>query len=343
MEQLRMKWIVASTALLAAAACGSQAAQATLPALKLDATRVSVVGISSGAAMAQQAHLAYSDKLIGAGLVAGPPFGCAEGDLNTALGRCMKAQPDAPDAKKLAQAAREFAAKGKIAPLSGLNGDKVLVLHGQGDATVAKAVAQVTHEIYREFSSDGVNVESRFDGERNFAHTWPTQSAGKACDVSESPYVGLCGFDSAGAMLETLYGKPSRDAGEAGGKLVPFDQRVFQPDGKDAQLADEGLIYIAPGCAEGKACGVVFAFHGCDQNTASVGESFVRDNGLNRWADVYNLVVVYPQARASFMPLNPKACWDWWGYTGPDYATRDGLQLRWLANFSKALGVPLAE
>jgi hypothetical protein len=53
-------------------------------------------------------------------------------------------------------------------------------------------------------------------------------------------------------------------------------------------------------------------------------------------------VVVYPQTRASFMPLNPKGCWDWWGYSGADYDTRNGVQLRWLANLVDALGIPLS-
>jgi poly(3-hydroxybutyrate) depolymerase len=28
------------------------------------------------------------------------------------------------------------------------------------------------------------------------------------------------------------------------------------------------------------------------------------------------------------MILNPKGCWDWWGYTGSDYHTRNGVQVR---------------
>ncbi len=338
-----MRWIAASS-LLIAAGCGSQAAEPALPALRPDPARVAVVGISSGAAMAQQAHFAFSSKLAGAGLLAGPPFGCAEGDLNTALGRCMKGEPDKPDVAHLATQVRALAADGKIAPLAGLSGDRVLVLHGSGDALVAEAVSKAAHDLYGEFAAEGIKVQASWDGARDFAHTWPTQEAGNACGVTESPYLGNCGFDAAGAMLRTIFGEPPRPpAGQAEGKLVPFDQRAFLPDGRDAQLADEGLIYIAPSCAEGKACGVVYAFHGCDQNLASVGERFVRENGLNRWADAYDLAIVYPQARASFMPLNPKACWDWWGYTGPDYATGDGAQLRWLANLSAALGLPMVE
>ncbi len=47
-------------------------------ALSIDAGDVAVSGISSGAAMAQQLHLAHSESLTGAALVAGPPFRCAD-------------------------------------------------------------------------------------------------------------------------------------------------------------------------------------------------------------------------------------------------------------------------
>jgi poly(3-hydroxybutyrate) depolymerase len=87
---------------------------------------------------------------------------------------------------------------------------------------------------------------------------------------------------------------------------------------------------------------LLIAFHGCEQNAASIGPVFARDSGLNRWADVHNVVVLYPQTRSSYLPLNPKACWDWWGFSGPDYDTRGGVQLRWLNGVTTRLGVPLA-
>ena len=108
MQRMRSSFLPAAIAVLLAG-CGTQAAEHPLPTFTLDPERVSVVGLSSGAAMAQQAHFAFSDRLIGAGLIAGPPLGCAEGDLGTALGRCMKAQPDAPDAVKLAERAKRDA------------------------------------------------------------------------------------------------------------------------------------------------------------------------------------------------------------------------------------------
>jgi len=40
--------------------------------------------------------------------------------------------------------------------------------------------------------------------------------------------------------------------------------------------------------------------------------------------------VLYPQAAASYSPFlfNPRGCWDWWGYSGAEYATREGAQIR---------------
>ncbi|MEJ5208728.1 PHB depolymerase family esterase [Denitratimonas sp. CY0512] len=342
---------VAVLALLALATpllggCGTQAAESALPALNLDPERVSVVGLSSGAAMAQQAHFAWSDRLIGAGLIAGPPYGCAEGDLGTALGRCMKGEPDAPDPVRLAERARELAESGRIAPLSGLDGDRVYVLHGKADSTVAAGVTRASYSIYealaREVASPPVQLETMvWDAERDIAHAWPTLDQGGTCNVTEAPFIGACDFDASGEMLAALYGPAPAAATAVVGKVHTFDQNAYRSEGTDAFLAQEGFLYVPEQCAAGKPCGAVIAFHGCEQNAAMLGDRFIVGNGLNRWADAYDLVVVYPQTRASFMPLNPKACWDWWGYSGPDYDTRDGVQMRWLANLTAALGIPL--
>lgn len=332
---------------LAAGGCRSRAAENALPALTLDPARVSVVGISSGAAMAQQAHFAFSDHLIGAALVAGPPYGCAEGDLGTALGRCMKGEPDAPDPVKLAERARELADAGKIAPLSGLDGDRVWVMHGTADATVKEDVARASYSIYqtleREVAQPPVQgMTLVWDGGRDIGHGWPTQDKGVACATTEAPFIAACGFDAAQTMLETLYGQPAHEvAATPAGRVHAFDQDAYRPGGEDAYLASEGFLYVPPRCAEGSRCGAVIAFHGCEQNAAALEQRFIDDSGLNRWADAHDLVVIYPQTRASFMPLNPKACWDWWGYSGADYDTRQGRQLAWLAGLTKALGIPL--
>lgn len=39
------------------------------------------------------------------------------------------------------------------------------------------------------------------------------------------------------------------------------------------------------------------------------------------------LIVLYPQVAAR-AAANPLGCWDWWGYTGAQYHTKAGPQLR---------------
>ena len=67
------------------------------------------------------------------------------------------------------------------------------------------------------------------------------------------------------------------------------------------------------------------AFHGCGQNRTVIGDSFARDSGFARWADTNNLIVLFPQTATT--PINPQGCWDWWGYSGPDYLTRNAPQI----------------
>jgi poly(3-hydroxybutyrate) depolymerase len=376
-NSLRRRYPASRTATLAAAialvaqlaGCAGEAPAPPLPALTIDPSRVAVAGLSSGAYMATQAHLALGERIHGAALIAGGPYGCAGGELGRALGPCMKAQPQPPDVELLAQRVRERAASGALAPLATLGGDRVLVLHGRADRLVAPALAAVTAALYRQLGAadDGASVQVRLDDSRDFGHTFPTLDTGSACLETVSPFLGKCGFDAAAAVFETLFAGAdpgsarSVDAGAvalddtpapaanalpgidmAPGELRRFDQWPQWPDGADPQLADEGFLYVPARCAAGERCGLLAVFHGCEQNAESVGERFVRDAGFNRWADRYSVVVLYPQTRASFVPLNPKGCWDWWGFTGADYDTRGGAQIRWLDAALTALGVPAA-
>ncbi len=323
----------AALATLLLAACGE--AVPPLPALEIDAKRVTVSGMSSGAIMAQQVHFAYSGTIAGAGLIAGPPYGCAEGKLDVALARCLAPRDGGPDAAALAAVVRERAASGALDPVEGLAGDRVWVFHGTGDALVAESVAGASAALYESLGS-GATVATDFA--RPTGHLFPTDSAGGDCAATAPPFIGACGFDAAGEIFRTVAGATATPAATATGEVVRFDQRAFAAADADPHLADTGYLYLPPQCRE-SACGLHIAFHGCEQNADKIGTQFVEQAGYNRWADAAGIVVLYPQARASMLPLNPKACWDWWGYTGPAYDTRQGAQLRWLANLLAALGV----
>ncbi|MEP7185680.1 MAG: PHB depolymerase family esterase [Rhodanobacter sp.] len=314
----------------------------SLPRLRLDSSRVAVAGLSSGAYMASQAQLAYPELFPNAAIVAGGPYGCSGGKLEAALSSCMKGVP-APDVAALVANARERSATGEIGKLTDLAHAHVYILHGKADGLVAPSVAEAGAHFYQQLR-DGTpalkNMQVIDDGQRNFAHNFPVAAKGDDCGKSVSPYLGHCGFDAAGEIFSRMFGEPAHAVAPAKGELRQFDQDVLRPDGADALLAKTGYVYLPPACLAGKSCGLMVAFHGCKQNADAVGKAFVGDAGFNRWADAYNVVVLYPQTRASFAPLNPQACWDWWGYSGADYDTRHGVQLRWVVNAARALGLP---
>lgn len=91
-------------------------------------------------------------------------------------------------------------------------------------------------------------------------------------------------------------------------------------------------------CTQANAhCKVHVAIHGCGQSAQSVGDKFVTDTGYNEWADTNQLLILYPQVNKSVIPYNPSGCWDWWGYTGADYATKSSVQMTAILGMVKRL------
>jgi len=329
---------VGPLAVLAASLLAGCAANTSppLPQMQLDPQRVAVAGLSSGAYMATQVHIALNSRVHGAALFAGGPYGCAQGVLDQALGPCMLAEP-MPDAAALVAAAQQRAAQGTIDPASAFEGDRVLIVHGVKDAVVSPKLADAAFAFYEAFGEG--RVVPVLEKPANLAHTFPTLAAGGSCDVTETPWLGACGIDGARMAMAQLFGEVPGAAAEADGTLAAFDQRPLFPEGEVAGLADTGYAYV-PAVCKGASCGALLVFHGCQQNAETVGEAFVRDAGFNRWADQHRVVVVYPQTRSSYVPLNPRACWDWWGYGGANYDTREGAQVAFVGRLLDQLAAP---
>jgi poly(3-hydroxybutyrate) depolymerase len=130
------------------------------------------------------------------------------------------------------------------------------------------------------------------------------------------------------ARVEALSVEPciQHDALEAlTGKYVVFDQSPFAT-GFGNGLSSEGVVYIPEACAKKDGCRLHIALHGCEQNREEVGKAFIEGSGFARWADANRFVILFPQVSANPL-LNPKGCWDWWGYTGEDYLTKDASQI----------------
>jgi len=304
---------------LALAACGGEPPvnADALPALGA-APGVTVSGISAGAYMAMQYHVAHSGEVDGAGLVAGGPWGCARGDIQRALGPCIAGE--GLEVADLVAAAAALAESGGIDRLEQLDGDRVWLFHGTLDDVVADTVTTAAADWYRA-AAPGVALE--FVDDVPATHGWPTETRGAPCDRMQAPFINACDYDAAGRLLEHLYGPLEPPAAEpaAAGR---FDQSTFAATG----MADEGLLFVPPRCRERAGCRVHVFFHGCNQAIGQVGEAVAGDAGFRRWAEANDLIVLYPQAEASRVsPMNPLACWDWWGYSGDDYLEREGAQL----------------
>jgi poly(3-hydroxybutyrate) depolymerase len=328
--------LIALAALLGACAPGGTAPPPPLPRLALEPSELTVSGLSAGGYMATQFHVSFSALVRGAGIFAAGPWDCAEGSLSRALAECLGQSFGTLDVGRLVSAARQAASDGRVDPLAGLGSARVFVLRGTRDDRIARPVSDALVDFYKAFVPA---TQVHYVTDVAVAHGVPTVDAGGDCGTTASPYLNACGYDGVGAMLTELYPSLAHPAASAHG--VPGGLRRFAQSGYDptGSLAATGFVYVPARCATGAHCRLHVAFHGCRQGEEFVGESFARDAGYNAWAEANDLVVLYPQARRSaFVPLNAEGCFDWWGYTGADYATRRGQQVDAVRRMVRALG-----
>lgn len=309
----------------------------TLPLFNVDATRISVSGLSAGAFMAHQLHVAYSDLFCGAGLIAGGAYQVSRGTLLGALTHGMQGRfGSSPE--RLACAARALARRGVIAPVENLGRSRVWVFHGARDKTVSERGSDTLVGFYEAFL-DRAAIEYVNDIE--VVHSMPTDAFGsRPYAAARSPYITNANYDAAGALLQHIHGPLlPRAAGQLSGKWLRFDQGAFLPPASGHSLADWGYAYVPTGALRGEPCGVHVALHGCGQSHDSIGEVFMRYAGYNEWAESNNFVVLYPQARplVSYRVFNPKGSFDWWGMDDVDYALRSGRQMKAIANMVRAV------
>jgi hypothetical protein len=200
--------VLGGLGLLAAPLNAARAAE-DLPRLGVTLPATSVSGLSSGAYMAGQIELAHSKDIVGAGIVAGGPFACAETasgrlfpywpivmwqNASQAANACMKVTWGVPDAEKLAKRAKELAEDGKIDELSGVADDKVYLFSGNKDQTVQRQVVEAAKRFY---TAAGVPEASVTLVQKEGGHAFITETEGTACGLSEEPYVSDCDYDQA--------------------------------------------------------------------------------------------------------------------------------------------------
>ena len=305
----------------------------------IDPAKVFVAGISSGGFAAVQMHVAHSATFKGAAVYAGGVYWCAgAGGAATALANCGgETLPTNQASYNSTLAASESyldtqSALGTIDASANLAGQPVYLWSGTQDAVV-NPLEMV--DLQSEYLHYGANV--RFDNTFPAAHGWESPDGELDCGTNGSPYMVKCSangsvYDSVKTWLTMFLGTLNpRNNGKLQGTLATFDQTAFGAS-TNVSMSPTGSIFVPKSCAQGKRCGFVLALHGCLQQSALIGDRWVREAGINEWADSNDLVVLYPDTVASSAPAptNPNACFDWWGYSNqsdPNYALRSGLQM----------------
>ncbi|XP_072259180.1 poly(3-hydroxybutyrate) depolymerase-like [Pyxicephalus adspersus] len=299
-------------------------AQSRLGSYNLESA-VTVSGLSSGAYMANQFHVSHSGKVTGAAIFAGGPYYCAAGNALAATSTCMQV-PSAISIAAIRTYTQTAANSGLIDPLSNLGRGRVFIFSGSRDSVLVQGVAQKLQEFYSGYIGSG-SIKTVYNVAAE--HGMPTDSYGGACGSTNSNYINNCNYNGAYEALNHLYGglqRPSSSAGQSG-QLFLFDQSEFFNLGPAITYGMDtaGYIYVPSACASGARCRLHIAFHGCLQGREKVGDRFARYAGYNQVADLNNFIILYPQART--IATNPNGCWDWWGYTGIAYPTKNGFQI----------------
>eukprot|EP00698_Gefionella_okellyi_P006335 TRINITY_DN15707_c0_g1_i1.p1 TRINITY_DN15707_c0_g1~~TRINITY_DN15707_c0_g1_i1.p1 ORF type:complete len:335 (+),score=43.73 TRINITY_DN15707_c0_g1_i1:51-1055(+) len=283
---------------------------------------LTVSGISAGAYAAVQFHVAFSSQVRGAGIIAGGPFFCANDNAETALNACMS-KPSEINIAELIQVTKNTEATGTIDYLSYLHDSRVWLFSGTQDTVVLPGVMQKLLTYYQAFVP-AQNITTVFN--ISAEHAFITANYGNACNFFGAPYINNCGFDAAGSIFQTLYGVLNDPINAVAENMMTFDQHEFTELWltEESGLDETAYVYVPTKCQTQAGCSVHVALHGCYQTYAQLGDVFIQNAGYNQWAEANGIIVIYPQAHTTV--LNPRGCFDWWGYTGTDYASKLGIQ-----------------
>jgi poly(3-hydroxybutyrate) depolymerase len=315
----------------------------TLQSLAIDPDAVTISGVSSGGFVALQFAVAHSATVRGVGIIAAGPYACAQIHPLWVSDVCLHGRPIGRESVAAVTAA---AAAGSIDAPSNLERIRAWVLAEGADPIIGLDVSEAARDFLSAYAGDKV----KFMVLGGAGHSMPTVDHGGRCGITGGTYLNACGFDAASNMLEYLYEQAPEEP-DAGGELRPFEQTEFVPGwrrllGNDS-LAKLGYVYVPRSCRHG-GCRLHVALHGCRQGATASSQEFVRYAGYNAWATRHSAVILYPQVAPvrvawynPWLELNPEGCWDWWGYSGADFAVRSGVQIQAVAAMIERLEGPV--
>ena len=327
-----IRTLAAATVLGALAATAAHAAVA-LPKYNVDKSQTTVSGLSSGGFMANQLGYAYSATFKGVGVFAAGPFMCAGHNNYTA---CMYNATVSSAMLTTMQNDINSWSGNQIDAKSNVAAQKIYMFVGNSDYTVGP---NPMNAVQTQYTNNGVTAANlQYVQRASTAHVFPTDfdaTGNNACSSSASPYISNCGYDGAGAMFAKFYGTlNARNNAPAAANYIEFDQTPFIAG--NPGMAATGWVYVPSNCAGGSQCKVHVALHGCQQNYAAIGDKYLKNTGITRWADTNSIIVLFPQTKvdntsrqtsASGSLANPNGCWDWTGWYGSNFAQKGGVQM----------------
>jgi poly(3-hydroxybutyrate) depolymerase len=139
-------------------------------------TNITVSGVSSGAAMATQLHIAFSKDISGVGVLAGPPYDCAGGLLTAA--KCLSGPFTSISVPDIEKRIKLFESEGRIDNISNIVGDPVYIFSGKYDPVVLQPIAKLNEELY---SSYNTRIKTNYD--LPATHGVPTINYGEPCAI----------------------------------------------------------------------------------------------------------------------------------------------------------------
>eukprot|EP01095_Lingulamoeba_sp_RSL-Kostka_P013539 TRINITY_DN5640_c0_g1_i1.p1 TRINITY_DN5640_c0_g1~~TRINITY_DN5640_c0_g1_i1.p1 ORF type:complete len:579 (+),score=151.43 TRINITY_DN5640_c0_g1_i1:37-1773(+) len=299
----------------------------SLPQYNVNINDTSTSGLSSGGYMSVQFQVAFSSIMKGAGIIAGGPYNCAQGKLNTATTTCMNPLLNKPNVSQYVSTTKSRSNSGSIDDYNYLTDQKVYLFSGTLDTTVHPPVMDALNQYYENFI-DSSNIV--YINDMPAAHTFPTTDENEnKCSQSFTPYISYCNYDAAGELLQHIYdnklNRPSTT--EYTGKVYEFDQSEFLSNPTSQSLSKTGYVYVPKNCDNQAQCILHVAFHGCSQNYQAIKDQYILNTGYLPWADANNLIILFPQTVNSISLGNFAGCWDWWGYTNSQYDVKSGYQM----------------
>jgi len=253
-----------------------------------------------------------------------------------------------------------------IDPTKNLGSQKVLIYHGRQDQVVNPLMARHWLQWRKRAGSQEAQLILA-EGAHTFPSNNPQAAS---CLTEAPPYVGYCQYDMSMRLLEFIGAPPLPHHVLAPYREIQLKKVSQNIDEKPLNISDYGYALGPKWCwSNPKRCDIHVALHGCQMNDEFDLElhhefekkwsSFLnlwleerypqemlprrKPNmglwqwiGMGQWPQAVRnkaLIILFPQTSLrsdTHYPWNPSGCWDWFGWTSPDYANKKSPEMKWL-------------